>query len=148
MKRFFRTDNLSSRNSKAVAFARQQRAEANEFSAHVWELVRNRRCLKQKFRREHPIPPYTADFCCVELKLIVEIDGQHHLTEEGKEHDLRRDRFPAKKGYQVLRIPGYEVTYDPEKVRSLIEQAIVKRSAAKPPLPSPSPPNKVWGRGE
>ncbi len=38
---------------------------------------------RQKFRREVPIGPYTADFCCLELKLVIEIDGAPHLTERG-----------------------------------------------------------------
>ena len=45
---------------------------ANEFAQDVWQMVRNRRCRGQKFRREYPIPPYTVDFCCVALKLIVQ----------------------------------------------------------------------------
>ncbi len=69
----------SQRNQDATLFARNQRATANEFSQDVWQMLRNRRCRNQKFRREHPIPPYTVDFCCVALKLIIEIDGKHHL---------------------------------------------------------------------
>jgi len=70
------------------------------------------------------------------------------LTHERTEHDQQRDLFHAEKGYQVLRIPGYEVINDPQKVRGFIEHAIVKHSAAKPPLPRPLSPNEVWGRGE
>lgn len=114
----------------------------------VWQIVRNRGCRRQKFRREHPIPPYTADFCCVALKLVIEVDGKDHQTDEGREHDERRDRFLAKQGYAVFRVSGYEVLRDPARVRGLIESAIDARVAALGPLtPDPSPPAS-WGRGE
>ena len=82
------------------------------FAQAVWQLVRNRQCRKQKFRREYPIPLYTVDFCCVALKLIIEIDGQRHQTEEGRAHDKRRDDYLAGIGYQLLRIPGFQVLRD------------------------------------
>ena len=65
-----------SRSEEAIEFARAQRQGANEFAWTVWQWLRNRGCHRQKFRREFPIGHYTADFCCVELKLIVEIDGE------------------------------------------------------------------------
>ena len=131
----------SSRDPDAIAFARDQRVRANEFARDVWQIVRNRGCRNQKVRREYPIPPYTADFCCVALKLIVEIDGEHHQTDEGRERDKRRDRYLAEQGYTLLRIPGYQVTQDPASVRRLIERAIDERIAHLDPLtPDPSPP--------
>ena len=124
----------SRRDRYAIAFARDQRRQANEFSSIVWQIVRNRGCRKQKFRREYSIPPYTADFCCVVLKLIIEIDGEHHQTEEGRGHDARRDQFLARRGFAVVRIPGYEVLRDPAAVRCLIENAIDARIAQLGPL--------------
>ena len=73
------------RDPEAIEFARDQRATANEFARTVWQWVRNRQVCRQKFRREYPVPPYTADFCCVELKLILEVDGADHFTEEARE---------------------------------------------------------------
>ncbi len=75
----------------------------------MWQWVRKRNCHGQKFRREVPIGPYTADFCCIELKLIIEIDGQPHLTDEGGERDRIRDDYLRQHGYTVLRVLGYEV---------------------------------------
>jgi very-short-patch-repair endonuclease len=97
------------RSPNAIEFARAQRATANEFASTVWQWVRNRQICKQKFRREYPIPPYTADFCCVELKLILEMDGAEHFSEAGKERDRVRDEFLARQGYRVVRISGYEI---------------------------------------
>ncbi len=117
----------SRRDTEAIAFARDQRARANEFAKDVWEMVRSRRCRGQKFRREYPIPPYTVDFCCVALKLVIEVDGDHHQTDEGRRRDQRRDQFLAQLGYLVLRFPGYEVLRDAAGVRRQIEAAIDNR---------------------
>jgi hypothetical protein len=67
----------------------------------VWQWVRNRRIANQKFRREYPIPPYTADFCCVELKLILEVHGVEHFTEDGRQRDRVRDDFLESQCYRV-----------------------------------------------
>ena len=136
-----RSSKRSQRNPDAIAFARDQRGRANEFAHAVWQIVRNRQCRNQKFRREYPIPPYTADFCCVALRLIVEVDGEHHQTEEGRQRDELRDRYLAEREYALLRIPGYKVLRDPAGVRCLIETAIDQRIEPLGPLtPSPSPP--------
>ena len=148
MRKRSRTASYFSHNPDAIAFSRDQRVRVNEFARAVWHIVRNRGCRNQKFRREYPIPPYTADFCCVALKLIIEVDGEHHQTDEGREHDKRRDRYLAEQGYTLLRIPGYQVTQDPASVRCLIETAIDERIEHLGPLtPNPSPPNKSGGEG-
>ncbi len=115
-------------NSDAVAFARDQRATANEFARVVWQMLRSPRCRNQKFRREYPIPPYTVDFCCVGLKLVIEVDGEHHQTDEGRQHDQRRDKYLAEFGYDVVRLSGYEVVQDPAAARRRIEQVIDERT--------------------
>ena len=115
------------RNPEATAFARDQRAMANEFARDVWQMVRNRLCGGAKFRREYTIGPYTVDFCCIALKLIVEVDGEHHFQERGRQRDQRRDRYLADLGYEVLRIPGYDLLRDPLAARQRIEQAIQQR---------------------
>ncbi|TWU41138.1 endonuclease domain-containing protein [Novipirellula artificiosorum] len=110
-----------------IAFARQQRQQANEFSQNVWELVRARRIRGEKFRREHPVGPYTLDFVCLDLKLAIEIDGKDHFTEQGKQHDERRDAYLRALGFEVIRINGFRVTQDRLGVRNEIEQAIRHR---------------------
>jgi very-short-patch-repair endonuclease len=115
------------RSAEAIQFARDQRSTANEFVQTVWQWIRNRQICNQKFRREFPIPPYTADFCCVELKLILELDGAGHVTEPGREHDRIRDDVLTSQGYRVMRIAGYDVLREPEMVLERIESFVRQR---------------------
>ena len=103
-----------------VEFAKSQRRMASDYVLIVWQWLRDRRVLGQKFRREHPVPPYTVDFFCVELGLVIEIDGQPHLTQEGIAHDRVRDRFLKSLSYKILRITGYEILRDSQSVRNQI----------------------------
>jgi very-short-patch-repair endonuclease len=96
----------------------------------VWQWIRNRQIFGQKFRREFPIPPYAPDFCCVELRLVIEIDGECHFTEEGRAHDRVRDRFVGRCGYRILRIAGYDVVPDDGKVIQSIREFVQAAMAA------------------
>jgi very-short-patch-repair endonuclease len=63
-----------------------------------------------KFRRQHPIGPYIADFYCPAAKLIVEIDGQSHSTNERSRHDARRAVWLKEQGLEVIRFSAIDVT--------------------------------------
>jgi very-short-patch-repair endonuclease len=78
------------------------------------------------------------DFCCVELKFVVEIDGQHHTTAAGQAHDVYRDQFLKGLGYQVLRIMGFEILRDSQAVWKRIDTAVQSRIAERR-LKRPSP---------
>ena len=108
------------RLKKNIDFAKSQRRMASDYVLIVWQWVRDRQVLGQKFRREHPVPPYTLDFFCVELGLVIEIDGQPHLTPEGIAHERIRDRFLKSLGYKILRITGYEILRDSNAARDRI----------------------------
>ncbi len=114
----------SNRDPEQIAFAREQRQQANEFAQDVWQMVRNRKILDAKFRREYPVGPYTLDFVCLALKLNVEIDGKDHLSDEGRQRDSRRDAYMRELGFEVFRINGFRVTQDPMSVRDEIEAKV------------------------
>ncbi len=76
-----------------IEFARFLRRTSNAYEQLLWEMLRNRQRCKMKFRRQHPLGKYTADFFCAEAKLVVEIDGTHHFTEQGQRHDAIRDQW-------------------------------------------------------
>ena len=67
----------------------------------LWRILRNRQLCGFKFRRQYPIPPYIADFVCVEAGLIIEIDGSQHLADQSR--DAVRVRFLESIGFRTPR---------------------------------------------
>ncbi|WP_338338228.1 endonuclease domain-containing protein, partial [Xanthomonas citri] len=58
--------------------ARALRTTMTDAERAVWRCLRSKQLHGLKFRRQHPIPPYIADFCCIERRLIIELDGSQH----------------------------------------------------------------------
>lgn len=81
----------------------------------LWSKLR-REQLGFKFRRQHSIGGYIADFYCPERKLIVEIDGSRHNTKDNKEYDKIRSEFFAGLDIKVLRFTNLEVATETERV--------------------------------
>ena len=105
--------------------ARRSRREPTRAEAVLWKLLRDRRLGGLKFRRQMPIGPYIADFCCPALRLIIELDGGVHVLRA--ESDARRDGWlTAKAGFTVMRFANEVVLRDPEAVFE-----VVRRHAAR-----------------
>jgi very-short-patch-repair endonuclease len=75
----------------------------------LWEELRQKKFMGLKFRRQHPILYYVADFYCHSLKLIIEIDGGYHLTENQKKLDKERSENLNHNGIKVIRFTNDEV---------------------------------------
>ncbi|WP_260602407.1 endonuclease domain-containing protein [Variovorax sp. MHTC-1] len=80
--------------------ARTLRREMTDSERKLWSGLRMEQ-LGVKFRRQHPLGHYIADFACLEPKLIVELDGSQHLAQE--DYDARRDAFFRNQGFDVMR---------------------------------------------
>ena len=80
---------------------RELRRNQTEAERHLWRFLRDRRLLGFKFRRQHRIGPYFADFVCAECGLVVELDGSQHLA--CADADARRTRVLQRMGYRVVR---------------------------------------------
>jgi ATP-dependent DNA helicase RecG len=74
----------------------------------LWETLRNKN-LNYKFRRQHIIDMFIADFICLEKKLIIEVDGGYHNTTEQKEADELRTQILNEIGFKVIRFTNEEV---------------------------------------
>lgn len=81
-----------------------------------WELVRNRKLLEFKFRRQHQIGSYIVDFYCDEKKIVIELDGEVHDSIEQQKHDSIRDQYLTSIGLTVLRFKNEEFFEHPESV--------------------------------
>ncbi|HLN52950.1 MAG TPA: endonuclease domain-containing protein, partial [Lentimicrobium sp.] len=67
--------------------AKDLRQNQTDAESILWSKLRNRKCNGMKFRRQHPILSFVADYYCHEKKLIVEVDGSVHLSDEVLERD-------------------------------------------------------------
>jgi very-short-patch-repair endonuclease len=75
-----------------------------------------------KFRRQLTLAPFVVDFCCMEVGLIVEVDGGQHV--ERQEADASRSAQLEAKGFRVLRVWNDEVLRDTEAVLEQISKTI------------------------
>lgn len=76
----------------------------------LWSALRElRREHGIHVRRQVPIGPYIADFAIQKSRLIIEVDGDHHLTPKGRARDAKRDEWFSKAGYGVMRISTGEL---------------------------------------
>src|SRR5699024_1538378 len=75
----------------------------------LWSKLKGRGLLGYKFRRQHGIGDYIADFYCSKLKLVIEIDGESHYTNSGKTHDQKRTNYLEELGILVLRFTNPQV---------------------------------------
>ena len=119
--------------------ARELRAGMTDAEQKLWRYLRNRQLQGFKFRRQHEIGCYIADFVCTEAKLIVELDGGQHL--EQMEYDERRTRQLKIMGYNLLRFWNNDVLTNTESVLEVILNTL----ASPTPHPSPLPDG---GRGQ
>jgi very-short-patch-repair endonuclease len=86
----------------------------------LWAQIRNQQ-LGVKFRRQHGIGRYIADFYCAELKLVIELDGDSHYQEGGQEYDQIRDAFMHALGLTVLRFTNRDVMNNLDGVLAVIK---------------------------
>ena len=110
------------RTSQAMlARARQLRREQTPAEALLWEHLRNRRLKGLKFRRQHPVGRFVADFYCAQHHLIVELDGAVHRMQG--EYDALRTEELERDGYRVIRFTDNQVERDLEWVLERIAEA-------------------------
>lgn len=126
-------------NPAKLELARQFRKNPTPKEDEVWQWLRRNQMLGLKWRRQQIIEGFIADFYCHELSLVLEIDGEVHLSKEQMEYDQYRDYVFQSKGIYTIRISNELCTQ--ENIKKLIEDYIASRSEAD--IPSLS----LYGRG-
>ncbi len=106
------------------------RNKATETERLLWKRICSRQ-LGYKFRRQHPIGPYIADFYCRDAHLVVELDGDSHFTPESKVYDNERDLYMESLGIEVIRINNSEVKHNIEGVLQVLYSKCVERCESK-----------------
>jgi very-short-patch-repair endonuclease len=107
---------------KMMHRAGELRREQTPAEAKLWAYLRTLREDDIRFRRQHAIGPYIADFCAPRSKLIIEVDGSHHLDQE--EYDTERTAFLESQGYTILRFWNGDVMNNITGVLGVILEAI------------------------
>lgn len=88
----------------------------------LWMKLRDRQLCGYKFRRQHGIGSYIVDFYCPALSLVIEVDGDTHYDEAGKQHDTTRDAFMEDCGIRVLRFTNKDID---DTLEGVLEKIIV-----------------------
>jgi very-short-patch-repair endonuclease len=101
--------------------ARELRKEMTPAEKLLWSRLRNKQLKGLKFRRQHPLGPFIADFYCAARRLVVEIDGDIHDLQP--ERDAARTEQFKQYGYRLIRFRNKQVLNDIEEVLATIEVA-------------------------
>ena len=105
-------------------FARFLRHNMTDAEKRLWEVIRNRKVKNAKFRRQHPLLNYIADFYCHEAKLVIELDGSIHYVPDQIDYDGKRTEHLDQYGIRILRFSNREVFNDLDKVVARITEAL------------------------
>src|SRR5206468_2088009 len=122
--------------------AREMRANPTPAERRLWSMLRNRRMLAFKFKRQHVIAPYIVDFACLERSLIIEADGSQHADNIS---DRQRDAYLRRLGFRVLRFWNNDVI---ENAAGVFELIYAELHTPHPPTAARwAPPSPVTGEG-
>ncbi len=95
-------------------FAKENRAHPTDAERVMWELLRDK-AEGVKFRRQHIIGNYIADFVCLSHQIVVELDGRYHLLEGQQQSDKERTEYFTSLGFHEIRFSNEEVLQDTDR---------------------------------
>ncbi len=122
--------------TKILSHAKALRSKQTEAEQQLWYHLRAHRFMDLKFKRQKPVGRYIVDFVCLELRLVIEVDGGQHVEQVA--YDRQRDIWLQEQGFTAVRFWNNEVMQELERV---LEQI---RLIAGTLSPGPSPTS---GRG-
>ncbi|MBT9476648.1 DUF559 domain-containing protein [Polaromonas sp.] len=114
-------------STNARTFARSLRQEMTDGERRLW--LRGEQ-LGFKFRRQHPLGAYVADFACLAPRLIVEVDGSQHAQQQG--YDAQRDAFFRSHGFDVMHFPANLPFSDLQSIVEAIYNRLTELAALAP----------------
>ena len=104
-----------------LARAKYMRANPTEAERRLWAMLRNKRFVDFKFKRQQIITPYIVDFVCFDARVINEADGSQHADNR---HDARRDAFLRGQGFHILRLWNSEILANRDGISEAIWHAL------------------------
>ncbi|MDI5896559.1 UvrD-helicase domain-containing protein [Flavobacterium yafengii] len=123
--------------------AKEMRKQPTHAEKVLWMELKSKSLKGYKFRQQHLIDDFIVDFVCLSKKLVVEVDGDYHFTEEQIELDINRTQTLIKLGYKVIRFTNEQVIKNISEVlkrikEELIQQEEIQNSNLSVSSPSPS----------
>jgi guanylate kinase len=104
-------------------YAEYNRNHPTEAESLLWQYLRGN-ALGESFKRQHIIGDYIADFVCLSMKLIIELDGGYHHTTEQQMNDRQRTEWLESKGYRVIRFTNEELFGNINNVLETIKEEL------------------------
>ncbi len=109
-------------NSNLKQRSRQLRENMTDAERHLWAKIRMKQLKGYQFYRQKPLGDYIVDFFCPRARLVIEVDGSQHFSDEMTEYDRIRNEYLSSLGLRVLRFTNLDVlTHIEGVVESIIE---------------------------
>ena len=106
-------------------YAKSNREEMTESEKVLWNTLRDN-IQGYRFRRQHAIGQYIADFVCLPARLVIEVDGGYHQSPEQQEMDNIRTNYLKEKGFHVVRFSNEEVSTNIKGVIQIIKDELIR----------------------
>ena len=97
------------------------RKNMTEAEKKLWAVLRRKQLKGKRFRRQHPISTFIADFYCHETMLVIEVDGGIHISTDQREKDTGREYEMQKLGLRIIRFSNEEIMNNISGVKACIE---------------------------
>jgi very-short-patch-repair endonuclease len=104
--------------------AKELRNNMTEAEEILWEHLKKKQLGGFKFRRQHPVFEFIADFYCHQAKLVVELDGEYHNSDEQKYSDKERTKMMNEFGINVVRFYNNQVINNTNNVLNTIKNCL------------------------
>ncbi len=111
-------------NPKLKKLSQELRKNLTDAERLLWSKLRMKQLKGLMFSRQKPLGEYIADFYCHQAKLVIEVDGGQHFSDDSIKYDRLRDEYLGNMGLTVLRFTNIDVTDNIEGVVEVIEQRL------------------------
>ncbi|MDD5363589.1 MAG: DUF559 domain-containing protein [Ignavibacteria bacterium] len=118
---------ITNYNKRLKPFASKLRKEMTKSESCLWKYVlKSGKMCGHHFRRQRLVLGYIADFMCVELKLVIELDGATHMLDEVIEKDIKKQKDLENAGFVIIRFTDNEVLTGIEDIAEKIKEKIIE----------------------
>jgi 5-methyltetrahydrofolate--homocysteine methyltransferase len=118
-------------SSDEKLFVFELRDHPTQAEIALWELLRKKRVGGFRFRFQHKIGPYIADFYCPAASLVIEVDGPIHRNR--REYDTNRTAWLQSIGLKVIRFSNEEVLTQPDQVKAILLKELLGQVSSETP---------------